>query len=75
MTVRDRFDCIDVTRAGLVKRFARKMALSSEAGRAAAYVAVSPLVVLATKQSPARGTARTRPEHSEAEAGSGVEVT
>lgn len=75
MTVRDRFDCMDVTQAGLVKRLARKMALSSEAGRAAAYVAVSPLVVLAMKGSPPRGTAPARPDRSAAEAGRAVEVT
>ncbi len=61
MSVRDRFDCMDVTRAGLAKRLARRMALSSAAGRAAAYVAVTPLVVLATKGLQTRGAA-ARPD-------------
>lgn len=50
MRVRDRFDCMDLTRAGPAKRLVRTVALSSAVGRACAYAAVTPLVVLATKE-------------------------
>ncbi len=75
MTVRDRFDSMDATRAGLIKRLARRITLSSEAGRAAAYLAVTPLVVLATKGPPARDAARAHPDRRKTEAGKCVEVT
>ena len=61
MLVRDRFDCMDLTRAGFAKRLLRKVALSSQAARAVAYVAVTPLVLLATKGPHARGMAEIPP--------------
>lgn len=61
LRVRDRFDCMDMTQAGLAKRLARKVALSSAAGRAAAYLAVTPLIVLAVNEPPARPTNPARP--------------
>ncbi len=65
MTVRDRFDCMDLTQAGFAKRLARHLALSSVAGRACAYVAVTPLVVLATKGPHAQGAFPSRPDRTE----------
>lgn len=62
MRVRDRFDCMEMAQAGLAKRLMRKVALSSAAGRACAYVAVTPLVVLVTKEPEAHGTAPDTPD-------------
>lgn len=49
LSVRDRFDCMDLTRVGFPKRVARKIALSGSAGRWAMYLLVTPLIVLASK--------------------------
>ena len=57
LSVRDRFDCMDLTRVGVAKRMVRNLALSGVAGRWVAYLLVSPLVILAS--SPPHGGART----------------
>ncbi len=49
LSVRDRFDCMDLTRVGPAKRLVRKLALSHGLGRRLAYLVVSPLVVLAAR--------------------------
>lgn len=57
LSVRDRFDCLDMTRIGMAKRLVRNLAVSSEVARRFAYVLVSPLVVIASRSSglPAAG--------------------
>ena len=47
LSVRDRFDCMDLAKAGLAKRMVRRFALSLEGGRWLAHALVSPLIVLA----------------------------
>lgn len=49
LSVRDRFDCMDLARVGFAKRVARKIALAGPAGRWAMYLLVTPLIVLAFK--------------------------
>lgn len=49
LSVRDRFDCMDVAAAGPAKRLLRRVALAGEAGRRFCYLFVTPLIVLATK--------------------------
>ena len=49
LSVRDRFDCLDVGKVGRAKRLARNLAVSNQLARRAAYLLVSPLVVLATR--------------------------
>lgn len=49
LSVRDRFDCMDVANAGWARQLARRLALSGEAGRRFCYLFVSPLILLATK--------------------------
>lgn len=53
LDVRDRFDCMEVSSAGPIKRSVRTVALASPVGRWFAYVLVSPLVILASR--PAEG--------------------
>ena len=49
MLVSDRFDCMDVSRAGGVKRLLQSMALSSMMGRMIGYVFLPTIIILATK--------------------------
>lgn len=49
LSVRDRFDCMDLARVGLPKRVARKIALSGPVGRWVMYLLVTPLIVLTSK--------------------------
>lgn len=58
LSVRDRFDCMDIATVGWAKRLLRRMALSGESGRRVCYLFVSPLVVLATKTGAAGVTDR-----------------
>ncbi len=49
LSVRDRFDCLDVDKVGRAKRLVRNLAVSNRLARRAAYLLLSPLVVLATR--------------------------
>lgn len=49
LSVRDRFDCLDLGRVGRAKRLVRNLAVSNRLARRIAYLLISPLVVLATR--------------------------
>jgi 2-polyprenyl-6-hydroxyphenyl methylase/3-demethylubiquinone-9 3-methyltransferase len=49
LAIRDRFDCLDTSGVGPVKRMIRTVALSSRLGRYLAYLLISPLVVVVTR--------------------------
>ena len=49
MLVSDRFDCMDVAQAGVVKRLLQRIALSSLMGRMIGYVFLPTIIILATK--------------------------
>ncbi|MBX3235465.1 MAG: class I SAM-dependent methyltransferase [Nitrospiraceae bacterium] len=49
LAVRDRFDCLDSSRVGWIKRTIRRTALASRLGRRCAYLVISPLVVIASR--------------------------
>ena len=49
LIVRDRFDCLDVTTVGPVKRMVRNMAVANRLARRLAYLLISPLVLMATR--------------------------
>ncbi len=65
LSVRDRFDCMDLAKAGLAKRMTRKLALANKVGRGLAYVLVSPLVILAVSP-PVRRSAMNVAVHGRA---------
>ncbi len=65
LSVRDRFDCMDLARAGIAKRIVRTLAVSSGLGRRLAYLLVSPLVILAVSP-PVRESGMIVDEHNRA---------
>lgn len=57
LSVRDRFDCMDITNKGRLKRSIRDLAVSSELGRRFAYLLVGGVIVLGRKPKMENGEA------------------